>query len=358
MQSERNGKISALTGFRWLAATFVFIYHNRKYWRTTLPDPIDHLLSEFHIGVSLFFILSGFLITSSYGTDPLQSKKEYAKYLLQRLARIYPMYWLILLCFTLDPSFGGGHFNALLFTLGHGFSNQLNLNGIAQAWSLTVEMSYYLLAPVITKLIIKGWRQILALGVTLAASFFLIGIIWKAINGNPRSFFTPPLFLIDGTLAGQLLFFVAGAIVFLYPNFLSFVKIPIKKTWLGTLGILATISLSALFHNNLYDQANLHIAGTGFQLIFISFCGMCWIQGLIEETTIQSKIFGSSLFVLLGNASFIFYLIHIAYVNQKIKEYILLPDRNYLLLWGVSCLLYLLIEKPLYRFCRNQIKKW
>jgi peptidoglycan/LPS O-acetylase OafA/YrhL len=358
MQVPKNGTIASLTGFRWLAASLVFVYHNRKYWRDQLPDQIDHLFSEFHIGVSLFFILSGYLITMSYGSKPLQSKKQYAKYTAQRIARIYPMYWLILLAYTIDPAYGAGQWNLLLFSLGHGFSNQLNLNGISQAWSLTVEMSYYLIAPLITKMMVANGRYILLLLPTTCVCLFLTGYFWNISNGNPQSFLSPLLFVLNGTIGGQLLFFVAGASLVLFPNHSLFGKGLTHKTWLGTLGVICTMALSSIFHQTPYDQANQYLSGTLFQLLLISFFGRCWIQGLTEEHTIQSKIFSSPVFVLLGNASFIFYLIHISYVNQKIKEYILLPDRNYILLWLASCLLYILIEKPLYSFCRRLINKW
>jgi len=61
--------------------------------------------------------------------------------------------------------------------------------------------------------------------------------------------------------------------------------------------------------------------------------------------------------ILLGNASFVFYLIHISYANIRIRDYVLLPDRNFVLLWLISILIYLSIEKPIYQAVRRLTRK-
>ena len=84
----------ALTGFRAIAAWVIFIYHffpfknpNHSY-----PKWISDIIWEFHIGVDMFFVLSGFLITYRYfDENPIHFKK----YMVNRFARIYPMYFII-----------------------------------------------------------------------------------------------------------------------------------------------------------------------------------------------------------------------------------------------------------------------
>jgi peptidoglycan/LPS O-acetylase OafA/YrhL len=60
--------------------------------------------------------------------------------------------------------------------------------------------------------------------------------------------------------------------------------------------------------------------------------------------------------MLLGNASFGFYLIHISYVNIRVRWIWLGPDRNFVLLWAISILLYLFFEKPVYSAIKKLIK--
>lgn len=101
-----QNRFDSLTGFRALAASLVFVYHNRKYWRGDLHLEILRLINEFHVGVSLFFVLSGFLLAYSYGDKPAHSWLGYRNYIVGRIARIFPLYWLILTLYYLDSRFG------------------------------------------------------------------------------------------------------------------------------------------------------------------------------------------------------------------------------------------------------------
>ena len=142
-------RFDALTGLRAFAASLVFLYHNRKYWRDQIHPELLRLVNEFHIGVSIFFVLSGFLLAYSYGATPAKSLSAYRDYIIIRIARIFPLYWLILTAYYVDFRFGKMDFSILTYTLLHGFSSTLNLEGIAQAWSLSVEFSFYLLMPLL-----------------------------------------------------------------------------------------------------------------------------------------------------------------------------------------------------------------
>ena len=75
MQSPNSVKYDALTGMRAIAAIMLFVYHNRKYWRNDLPWPVMRFISEWHIGVTVFFVLSGFLLAYRYQDTPLENKK-------------------------------------------------------------------------------------------------------------------------------------------------------------------------------------------------------------------------------------------------------------------------------------------
>lgn len=82
-----------------------------------------------------------------------------------------------------------------------------------------------------------------------------------------------------------------------------------------------------------------------------------FLYGLMTQRTWVSRFLSTRLMVLLGNASFVFYLIHISYFNLKLKSYIYLPDRNLILLWVCAILIYLALEKPLYNLLRKHIAK-
>ncbi len=139
-----KARFDALTGIRALAVSMVFIYHNRKFWRADLHPELLRFVNEFHVGVSIFFVLSGFLLAYSYGDGPTKSPKDYGKYILGRSARVLPLYWFLLTLYYLDPKFGILNFSVFTYSLSHGLSNKLNLTAIAQSWSLTVEFCFFI----------------------------------------------------------------------------------------------------------------------------------------------------------------------------------------------------------------------
>ncbi len=351
-------RFDALTGMRALAASMVFVYHNRKYWRSNLHPEILRIINEFHIGVSLFFVLSGFLLAFTYGEKPLQSKGEYRKYLLVRMARIFPLYWLILTAYYIDPRFGNYDFSILTYTLTHGFSNVLNLKGIAQAWSLSVEFTFYLLLPFLCFLENKRLIYLVVALFLCSGIFWLSGELWYQINGNPLQFFRPIKFLLGSTFAGRWSEFLAGIILaralkgktdwMLFWDFKC-------KTWVGFLGIIGTAYLIGLFQHDIFHHGTDHPIGYLLHMLLLPIFIIFALAGLIDEKTVLSKFFSSKFLVLLGNASFAFYLIHISYVNVRLRWLWIGPDRNFIVLWAFSIILYWFFEKPIYDFVRKKI---
>ena len=94
-QEKVQNYIPALTGVRALAAYLVFISHFSEVFDGGFPHIIQRFLGEFHIGVSIFFVLSGFLITYRYYNSFHLTKDWFKQYLKNRVARIYPMYFLL-----------------------------------------------------------------------------------------------------------------------------------------------------------------------------------------------------------------------------------------------------------------------
>ena len=136
VELNHSDRFDALTGIRCVAASMIFLYHNRKYWRDLLGHNITSFVNELHIGVSIFFVLSGFLIAYTYRELPIKSFKDYLHYAIKRMARIFPVYWLLLTSYYFDDNFGKYDFSWLTYSLFHGFSERHNLDGISQAWSL------------------------------------------------------------------------------------------------------------------------------------------------------------------------------------------------------------------------------
>ncbi|MGI4737156.1 MAG: acyltransferase family protein [Janthinobacterium lividum] len=62
-------ELRQLTGLRFLAAFYVFIFHLDMPMRTPLtylPGPVKALIEQGRLGVTVFFVLSGFLLSASF----------------------------------------------------------------------------------------------------------------------------------------------------------------------------------------------------------------------------------------------------------------------------------------------------
>jgi peptidoglycan/LPS O-acetylase OafA/YrhL len=164
-----KGRLHALDGLRGLAALGVVLLHAWMY--TAANDPgtsvtLDRWMGELRVCVLLFFVLSGFLLAKPWvaaarGERPPPALGRYA---VRRLARIAPAYWLAL-AGVVALLHGTGHgrdvalhdvpkFVVFLANVFPETRNQLD----PPMWSLHVEVSFYILLPLIGLALIRAGR--------------------------------------------------------------------------------------------------------------------------------------------------------------------------------------------------------
>jgi len=350
----------ALTGVRALAAFAVFGFHHRHLHglgASGAARALGAVLSEMHIGVSIFFTLSGYLITARYAGRRFGGA-EWRHYLLHRVARIWPVYGALVLA-TFAASYAtegrahpGGWARELLLslTLLKGLAERWYLTGIAQAWSLTVEECFYLLAPLVFWLggryrPARAWPP-LALG--LAALGLAIYAAWPALGS--------PLFMLKATLFGRLPEFLLGA-AFAWRAPRTDQR-PSSRATVGgvvllglALGLLLAIqqftgkvsldTYPGVLANNL-----LLPLGTGWLLL-----------GLATEPTRLAQLLGTPLLQHLGRASYCFYLLHLGVLPTALQPLLArwLPPAPAL---GVLFVLLVLAALALHRALEQPAYRW
>src|ERR671934_1173962 len=102
--SERGRRAAGLDGLRGLAALSVVCFH---VWLYRFPDPtrvrrsgvFDYALSDFRLGLILFFVLSGYLLYRGFARAALRRDGfvDVRLYLRRRVARVVPAYYLAML---------------------------------------------------------------------------------------------------------------------------------------------------------------------------------------------------------------------------------------------------------------------
>jgi peptidoglycan/LPS O-acetylase OafA/YrhL len=174
-------RIDALTGVRFLAAALVLVFHYGATYiaRAGAPPFVGNFLHHGYLGVSLFFTLSGFILTYNY-QDKVQ-KKWLAPFFFARFARIYPVYVLALLIAlpVLErPLLLGDIIRVLTLTQSWApASSEQGYAWVMQAWTLSVEFFFYLIFPFVLPLILAlDLSLIVVLTVVCWAAMILFGI--------------------------------------------------------------------------------------------------------------------------------------------------------------------------------------
>jgi peptidoglycan/LPS O-acetylase OafA/YrhL len=142
----------ALDGARALAATAVLLHHVAFWTGDYTPDLVGRILSRLDVGVAIFFVLSGFLLSRPLFLAARDGRPapRTAPYLWRRALRILPAYWLtvaaaLLLLPQNDGSGPGTWLRHLTLTQIYGTGGLRE--GLSHTWSLCTEAAFYLVLP-------------------------------------------------------------------------------------------------------------------------------------------------------------------------------------------------------------------
>jgi len=195
-------RLHALDGLRGLAALAVVVLHVWMYTDANVPAPgrtdlLDRAIGELRIAVVLFFVLSGFLLAQPWAAGRAPHLGRYA---LRRFARIVPAYWAAVLG-SLVLLHGSGHgrdiplgdlpkFLAFLANVFPDTRSQLD----PPVWSLHIEVSFYIVLPLIGLALLRAKRPQYVCAALIAA-----GLAWTTLGTlqawPPETMWTLPSYL-------------------------------------------------------------------------------------------------------------------------------------------------------------------
>jgi peptidoglycan/LPS O-acetylase OafA/YrhL len=189
-------KLPALTSVRFVLALGVVLFHYQLQWSWDLTA-LTGILERARLGVDVFFILSGFVLTHAYRREMEAGSLHYPRFLMARLARIYPAH-LAVLAFVLmmvgaarlmgadfDRSFYNPAGLATTVLLVHAWAPAwivAEWNG--PSWSLSAEWFAYLAFPLFAWLGLKLRERPGALLALSLAAFLGLDALYFAVFGD------------------------------------------------------------------------------------------------------------------------------------------------------------------------------
>lgn len=348
-----------------------------------------------YIGVDIFFVISGYLITSILLVDLRAGNFSITRFYERRARRILPaLLFVMLVClpfawFWLLPNDMKAFSDALMATCvfisnivlwrtDDYFDVATKLKPLIHTWSLSVEEQFYLFFPLLLTFIWRFARRYLIVSIVGITLLSLIAADWGSIHKAPAAFYLLPTRaweLLFGALTAIYLFHYAsmGNSIgnkirngFYSSTFSSDAKSQIRvislvQKWLEELGSLLGIGLIAyaIFGFDIQTRTPsfytlIPTLGTVFIIIFAS------------PKSLVGKVLASPVMVSIGLISYSAYLWHqpvFAFARQREMEEPSLQVMGLLSLgvFGLALLSWKYIETPFrdkVRFTRSSIIKY
>ena len=295
-----------IDGLRAIAVIFVIFYHAELYFLN------QNFFKGGFIGVDIFFVISGYLITSLILKELVATNKfSFAHFYERRIRRIIPALFFVMLLslpfawLYLLPGDFIDYSKSILYSLGFSSNFYFHFSGLEygtsdglfkpflHTWSLSVEEQYYIIFPIILIICFKYFRkhiyQILIFGLIIS----LIISDWGSKNYPSVTFYF---------LHSRMWELLAGSI-------LAYIEIKKGRNVQNNLlsktapffGLLFII-ISVIYYNEKIPHPS--------YFTIIPIAGVCLIIWFSHERDFVTKILSSKLFVGTGLISYSLYLWH------------------------------------------------
>lgn len=294
----------ALDGIRGIAILLVVFFHNFGF--------LNYFVFGW-LGVDLFFVLSGFLI-SNILLKTVGQKGYLTKFYIRRMLRIFPLYYSVLMVtiFILP------HIDFLNDNLQYYVNNQWwfwlyiqnwlfvvkpleGTNFLAHFWSLAVEEQFYLVWPFVILLIRKPKPLLFLLAFILVAVIVTRIFLWEHHVEKLQYFGLYTFTRIDGICIGCMLALLMN------------INAAFLRKYTGLIVLLLSAANFIFFFLNREHSFSFpffaFFAFIGYTTFAVMFALLVY-EAVVGETVIIQKIFSLPVLVFLGKISFGFYVFH------------------------------------------------
>jgi peptidoglycan/LPS O-acetylase OafA/YrhL len=363
--SASRQQLQPLTSLRFFAAIYVVIYH---YWTSYHLGDVRPLVVELgQTGVTFFFLLSGFILSYSYDDGGSFPKDRRGRFYLARFARIYPVYIAtILVMFPAlvvlkNTGVADQHYRELwaitsplaLHAWIPGAACSLNCPN----WSISTEVFFYLLFPVVFAPIYR--RPVLAISLACAAMALIWLVQIQMWTGSGRTLAGMKTAMFESDPDGHLLMQLF--------TYLPLTRLPEFLAGIGLYGVWRR-GADRIPSSRLYVTAGLGaaivVAAASWlpeNILRTGFTTICYAPLILAAANSCSGPLFRPDFVWLGQISFALYLVH-----SPVDSYLRTIDRVALgsqlagmplLFFGIATVAALISAALLFHFLEEPARK-
>lgn len=281
-----------IDGLRAIAIILVVLYHF-----------FPKTLSGGFIGVDVFFVISGYLITRIISTELAKGRFTFANFYAHRVKRIFPALLVVLLA-TYGLGWALLHDTEFRRLSKHLFASTLFLNNfllrnekgyfdsaseskpLLHFWSLSIEEQFYLAWPLFLWLMLRWLKKPQPLLLLVCFASFAINVFW-AQSDLVAAFYLP------FSRAWEL---ILGGLIALTPKHVFQSKLP---THASTIGLVSLALMAVTFHEGMRYP--------GFWALAVVTATLFIICGTVDS---NHKILSHPLAIWVGRISYPLYLWH------------------------------------------------
>jgi peptidoglycan/LPS O-acetylase OafA/YrhL len=295
-----------------------------------------------HIGVDLFFVLSGYLITSLLAAEIRQGGIAIGRFYARRLLRLYPPLLVLVaaylafapLLFPQEPRWTMAIL-ALTYVMDYAVAFNVLPPTLGVTWSLGIEEKFYLLWPLLLPLLLRSGRPLRWL-----IGAFVVVTAWRyavAVQGG----WGQAYFRFDTRVTGIVL----GAIAALRPTAMP--RLVVLAAWAATIVNLVLPSLPFQWL----------VAGATVRITAAELAAFVLVSHAVANPT--GNWLGLAPLAWLGRLSYGLFLWHFAAISafgRAHSPWILLAvSLSFALIMAILC--HYLIERPVMRWSRARFMR-
>jgi peptidoglycan/LPS O-acetylase OafA/YrhL len=297
-----------LDGLRGYAVISVLLFHLNIHYH--LESKLSYLFFYGWLGVQVFFVLSGFLITNIL----LESKKSnnyFKSFYIRRTLRIFPIYYILFTLMILYSLLTRLEIKDYPYYIFYSQNYLLALHFWApkfptffnHTWSLAVEEQFYLIWPLLVFYLNKK--------TLVPFCFFLISLAICAkiyisflIPGNP---------ICWTNLISNFDFLIGGGLIAIFIRNISIAKIKKYLIYIVILTIILYFIICKSFNIHLFWKARIDLTlmeGHLFLLLTLPIILLTLVNLIDEKIGLFSFLFSNNILLFIGKISYGVYLYH------------------------------------------------